>query len=407
MNDYAQGMRLIIRDEEWMVRKVETNRLDQKALYCVGITPLVKDHETIFLSDLEEIEQVDPTKIRLVPDESPFFRKSRLYIEGQWRKKIPTDNAIHIGDKAAMDMLNYQLLPAQTALSKLRQRILIADSVGLGKTLEAGILMSELILRGKGKRILVVTVKSMMTQFQKEMWNRFTIPLVRLDSKKIQKVRSQLPSNYNPFFYYDKTIISVDTLKQDVAYRTTEEIRRYAFGILKGISFDDLDDGYDNGKDCQSLTHDDIPEINRYKSQAEEISHIIDEIRNLTQAGIENSNICIVARTNSLVKEYATALKNAEIEFYEIKRGKSDNRSHKGVRVATMHRVKGLEFGFVFVAAANNNAIPLESAIDHTDAVSESESLTAEKCLLYVALTRAKERAYITGYGKQSSLLVG
>ena len=213
-------MRVIIRDEEWMIKKVETNSLNRKTIHCVGISKLVKDHQGIFLTDLEDIVAVDPAKVNLVIDDSPYFRRSRLYIESQLRQKIPTDNALHIGNRAAMDLLNFQLQPAQMALQRPRQRILIADTVGLGKTLEAGILMSELIARGKGKRILVVTVKSMMTQFQKEMWNRFTIPLVRLDSKKIQKIRAQLPSNYNPFFYYDKTIVSIDTLKRDVEYRT-------------------------------------------------------------------------------------------------------------------------------------------------------------------------------------------
>lgn len=53
MVDFAPGMRTIIRDEEWMVKKIETNSLGNKALYCIGISPLVKDKETIFLTDLE------------------------------------------------------------------------------------------------------------------------------------------------------------------------------------------------------------------------------------------------------------------------------------------------------------------------------------------------------------------
>ena len=220
MIDYSPGMRVIIRDEEWMIKKVETNSLGRKTIYCIGIPPLVKDKEAIFLTDIEDIEQIDPAKVKLIIDDSPFFRKSRLFIESKWRQKTPTDTKLHIGSRAAMDLMNFQLEPAQLALRRPRQRILIADSVGLGKTLEAGILMSELIARGKGKRILVVTVKSMLTQFQKEMWNRFTIPLVRLDSNRIAKIRSQLPANYNPFFYYDKTIISIDTLKRDLEYRT-------------------------------------------------------------------------------------------------------------------------------------------------------------------------------------------
>lgn len=220
MVDFAPGMRTIIRDEEWMVKKIETNSLGNKTLYCIGVSSLVKDREAIFLADLEQVRVVDPAEVKLIADSSPFYKRALLYIESQWRQQIPTDANLHIGHQAAMDLMPYQLDPAKLSLQRPRQRILIADTVGLGKTLEAGILMSELIARGKGKRILVVTVKSMMTQFQKEMWNRFTIPLVRLDSNRIQKIRASLPSNYNPFFYYDKTIISIDTLKRDVEYRT-------------------------------------------------------------------------------------------------------------------------------------------------------------------------------------------
>lgn len=220
MTDYAPGMRAVIRDEEWLIKKIEANSLGHQVLQCVGITPLVRNRDTIFLTDLEQIQIVDPASIQLIADSSPFFKRSLLYLESQWRQQLPTDTNLHIGHKAAMDPMPYQLDPTKLSLQRPRQRILIADTVGLGKTLEAGILMSELIARGKGKRILVVTVKSMMTQFQKEMWNRFTIPLMRLDSNRIQKIRASLPSNYNPFFYYDKTIVSIDTLKRDVEYRT-------------------------------------------------------------------------------------------------------------------------------------------------------------------------------------------
>ena len=70
-----------------------------------------------------------------------------------------------------------------------------------------------------------------------------------------------------------------------------------------------------------------------------------------------------------------------------------------------MHRVKGLEFQYVFVVAVNNGIVPLEAAIDHTDSVSEAETLKSEKCLIYVALTRTQKCAYVTSYGKKSTIL--
>ena len=232
MAEFAPGMRVLIRDEEWMIRKCDPNSYNTYTLQCVGVSPLVRDKTAYFLSDLEKITVIDPAKTTLVPDDSARFTRSRLFLESLWRQKIPTDAKLHVGHHAVMDVMPYQLEPAAMSLSRPRQRILMADGVGLGKTLEAGILISELIARGKGRRILVVTVKSMMAQFQKEMWERFSIPLISLDSAKIQRIRRDLPSNHNPFHYYDKTIVSIDTIKRDSEYRVHLENARWDIIVI-------------------------------------------------------------------------------------------------------------------------------------------------------------------------------
>ena len=220
---YAPGARVVIRDCEWIVRRADPSDDGGYILTVDGLSELVNGKSARFLTCLEEeadaIQVLDPAETRFEQDMSPGFEKSRLFIEAQLRQITPADQRIHLGHKAAMDPVPYQLDPALQALNQHRQRILIADAVGLGKTLEAGILMTELMRRGRGKRILVLTLKSMMTQFQKEMWNRFTIPLTRLDSQGLQRVRNNIPGNHNPFYYYDKSIISIDTLKQDNEYR--------------------------------------------------------------------------------------------------------------------------------------------------------------------------------------------
>jgi SNF2 family DNA or RNA helicase len=220
-NNFAPGQRVIIRDAEWTIRKIEILADDGYELTCDGFSNFIKGKESIFLTSYEkDIKIINPKETKFVIDKSSGFTKSLLYMESLLKDVVPTDNKIHRASKAAMDIVPYQFEPALQALSQPRQRILMADAVGLGKTLEAGILTTELIKRGKGKRILVLAVKSMLTQFQKEFWNRFSIPLTRLDSQGIQRVRSKIPANMNPFFYYDKSIISIDTLKQEALYRS-------------------------------------------------------------------------------------------------------------------------------------------------------------------------------------------
>ena len=217
---YIPGMRVEIRDAEWRIQRVDRSSDGGYLIVCDGLSELVRAKSAQFLTKLEQnIRILDPAQTELVDDLSDGYMAGQLYIDTALRQTPPVDNKIHIGHKAAMDTLPFQLDPTIQALNQPRQRILISDAVGLGKTLEAGILVSELIRRGRGKRILVLAVKSMLGQFQQEFWQRFTIPLVRLDSIGLQRVRNEIPTNHNPFHYFDKAIISIDTLKQTLEYR--------------------------------------------------------------------------------------------------------------------------------------------------------------------------------------------
>lgn len=220
MLSIAPGSRAEIRDEEWLIRRVDSSADGGWLLTCDGISDLVRGQSALFLTELEDsIEILDPAKTELVPDTSPTYNATMLYLESQRRRSVPNDERIHLGHRAVMNLVPYQLDPALQALRQPRARILIADAVGLGKTLEAGVLATELMARGRGKRILVVTQKSMLTQFQKEWWSRFSIPLVRLDSLGLARVRNRIPANHNPFNHFDRSIISIDTLKSNLEYR--------------------------------------------------------------------------------------------------------------------------------------------------------------------------------------------
>lgn len=194
--------------------------------------------------------------------------------------------------------------------------------------------------------------------------------------------------------------------KLRINYRTTEEIRKYAFGLLKGVSFDDMDEEYDDGDNCQSLTHGEVPIIRKFHTPEEELEFIVGEIKELEAMGALQKDICLVARTRKLVNAYKDGLKNNGFDFFEIKANKLDDRSYDGVRIATMHRVKGLEFNYIFAAGVNDKALPNGARSDFSDDVSLEEFETEEKCLLYVALTRARAGAYVTCYGTMSNQIV-
>ncbi|MDO4911309.1 MAG: DEAD/DEAH box helicase [Corynebacterium sp.] len=224
----APGIIVEVRDEYWLVTEV-SDAANHKKVQVRGISDYVRDEEAVFFDCFDDIKPLDPSAVKITADKSPNFRKSRLWLETTLRQTpLPlNEDNLAVADSMLVDTLDYQ----RTAVKKIlaadnhQPRLLIADAVGLGKTVEIGLILAELIKRGRGDRILIVTPRAVLEQMQKEMWNRFAIPFVRLDSTGIQHIRQELPATRNPFTYYNRAIISIDTLKQPKFRAYLEKVR--------------------------------------------------------------------------------------------------------------------------------------------------------------------------------------
>lgn len=217
---FAPGARVVIRDAEWMVRTCTRTEHDGYLLQAVGVSEFVRGEEAHFFTGIEHVEPLRPEKTDLVHDDSPGFTDSRLYLESVLRRTpLPqSERRLAMTGGFLLNESVYQQRPAELALKGPRPRVLIADVVGLGKTLEIGRILAELIRRGRGERILVVTPQQVLEQFQHELWTRFAIPLVRLDSVGLERIQRDIPAGRNPFLFFKRAIISVDTLKNQGKY---------------------------------------------------------------------------------------------------------------------------------------------------------------------------------------------
>ena len=181
-----------------------------------------------------------------------------------------------------------------------------------------------------------------------------------------------------------------------INYRTTDEIRRWATARLANCDIDDLDGQPDTLMGYHSLTHGPQPDEVVHKSRESERDHIGKTIKQLISDGIPDSNICIVVRTNEEVTEYADWLQSCGNHVLKLDRNTGDNQDSPGVRVATMHRVKGLEFDAVIIADYRGPEHYANVFAEDNDAGVLVDTLTSERCLLHVASTRAKRYLMIS-----------
>lgn len=227
-----------------------------------------------------------------------------------------------------------------------------------------------------------------------------------------------------------------------INYRTTEQIRQAAdhifdtsgpdvvdaaFDAVRGLAaddgtpvvFDDLNGQDDaSGNDSRSLVSGPRPTARRFATQREEMAFVKDWLRGECLAGpdegtdegpaetsgtsakVDPRDICVVVRNRDLATRWAAELDGQSYGSCLLQRDQTDDRRKDGVRVATMHRVKGLEFDYVILADVDDGICPPRLALENAaDEVARREVRKEERSLIYVALTRARKGAMLLGCG--------
>ncbi|MBK8013933.1 MAG: hypothetical protein IPK13_21605 [Deltaproteobacteria bacterium] len=188
-----------------------------------------------------------------------------------------------------------------------------------------------------------------------------------------------------------------------VNYRTTERIRNFAVALLEGVAVDDLDDGLDSMKGYRSLREGTDPVVKHFPNQAKEADFIIGQVGAWIEKGHPTREICIAARTHDLLDTiYEPTLTKAGIPHVTVKTDAEADLGD-GVRLSTMHRMKGLEFPCVLLVAVNDGILPMRRPDESiVDTASQEDFEQVERCLVHVAATRARDDLVVTSFGTAS-----
>ena len=186
-------------------------------------------------------------------------------------------------------------------------------------------------------------------------------------------------------------------------YRTTQEILAWAMPLLGSDPVTGLDGEVDSLLGYRSPMHGQPPQLRMAATRAEEFALLTERIRSWLAAGIESHAIAVAARSASLVREAREALKADSIGTASlVGRG-----STQAVRAGTMHAMKGLEFQAVAVVGVEQGVIPEPAALtpEDEDVLAHAQDLQRERCILFVACTRARDHLYVSGTGELSTFL--
>ncbi|HEX3514716.1 MAG TPA: UvrD-helicase domain-containing protein, partial [Trebonia sp.] len=188
-----------------------------------------------------------------------------------------------------------------------------------------------------------------------------------------------------------------------LSYRTTQEVLAWAVSLLGTDPVTGLDGEVDSLLGYRSPMHGPRPQLRTTATRSEEFGLLAEQIRSWLALGIEPQAIGVTARSASLVREARQMLKADGIMTVPL----SGRNTAPAVRAGTMHAMKGLEFQAVAVTGVERGLVPEPATItpQSEDPVAYAQDLQRERCVLFVACTRARDHLYVSGTGRPSTFL--
>ncbi len=209
------GDRVLLRDRPWCVRKVQAVG-DRQSIVEVESLDGEPPARLSVVVPPEVVEPLPSAEVRLDPrafDSVAAWSRAHRVLGATLVREIGLLSGARFG-RVALEA--YQLAPALRLLAKPRPSLLIADDVGLGKTIEAGLAMLELMVRGRAGRILIVTPPGLLLQWQEELREKFALEFVAIENAAaITRVQSALPAGISPWDALPRVLTSVDFLKKE------------------------------------------------------------------------------------------------------------------------------------------------------------------------------------------------
>lgn len=223
------GQLVEVRRRQWVVIDVVSSKLESASQSCVKLSSIDEDGLGEELEVIWEIEPgaqiVERAGLPSITGQDDSAKLDAFLDAVRWGAATNADRGfLQAPFRSGVSIEDFQLDPLVRAIDMARVNLLIADDVGLGKTVEAGLVIQELLLRHRARTVLIICPASLQEKWRVEMLEKFGLDFHVVDTAYIKQLRRERGIHANPWISHPRLIASMDWVKSGEGLRAMRDV---------------------------------------------------------------------------------------------------------------------------------------------------------------------------------------